>query len=76
MRLNNDYLNLNYVLCFFSLEFHSSIQNGLTYVVQELIKCVDLIHNERRDKCFAIKTAVNFGHSDLLKVLFKAYIKA
>ena len=76
MRLNNDYLNLNYVLCFFSLEFHSSIQNGLTYVVQELIKYVDLIHNERRDKCFAIKTAVNFGHSDLLKVLFKAYIKA
>ena len=48
----------------------------MTYVVQELIKYVDLIHNERSHKCIAIKTAVNFGHSDLLKVLFKAYIKA
>ena len=48
----------------------------MTYVVQELIEYVDLIHNESAHKCIAIKTAVDFGHSDLLKVLFKAYIKA
>ena len=27
------------------------------------------------DKCNAIKTAVHFGHSDLLKVLFEVYVR-